>query len=72
MAKIKEGTKVRITELGFDWYGECDSNPKGITGVVEYSDAYDGFIYHVNWDNGHSNSYEEGTLAEVVTSLENV
>ncbi len=64
---FKEGTKVRMTEYGFERFKEGDSNPRGLTGVV----ISPGRWCVVEWTNGRFNSYVEGTISPVQAKLEN-
>ena len=66
--RLKERDRVVINELGHGLYGTSSTNPRGVEGVIE---AVHGSIYLVEWDNGRCNSYREGTLELVNTSLEN-
>lgn len=70
---LEAGTIVRINSKGHEIYGEDLSNPKGILGTVwEGDERLRRGWCDVTWDNGHTNSYEEGTLDIVQTvQLEN-
>ncbi len=55
------GTRVKMNGVGFRRYGTGATNPEGVLGTVERGD--DGYGWAtVNWDNGFSNSYLEGTI----------
>ncbi len=64
---LKAGTKVRMTDYGFERFKEGESNPRGLVGVVVVSGRW----CVVNWPNGAINSYVEGTIAPIQVKLEN-
>lgn len=58
------GTKVKINDLGFEFYQEGFDNPRGVSGVVtkiENLGDEESWVW-VKWDNGQHNAYGPGTL----------
>lgn len=60
----KVGQKVVLSPKGlFKWSDGLDkSNPKGKQGVVTRIDEEDFGWFHVRWENGRDNCYEDGDL----------
>ena len=64
-SKFKIGERV-IIRKDSEYYGDCDSNPKDVVGVLVDNDDPEaieaGFLYKVKWDAENCNYYEPHDL----------